>query len=401
MRALLRYVFGVGCLMIGVASMVDCSKVSTVSAAETLGLVATQPASGRFVKTDRGYMVPYTAKIPGTNVEYEMQPIPGGKFLCGSPASEPKRGKDEGPQFEVEVAPFWIGAKEIRWAEYKQYMALHDIFKTFVSEKLRLITPENKHQVITAPSNLYDPSFTFSLGDEPQLPAVTMSQYAAKQYTKWMTGITGHFHRLPTEAEWEYACRAGTTTAYYFGDDPKLLKEYEWFFDNSNETTHDVGKKKPNPWGLYDMHGNVQEWVLDEYKPDTYAKFAGKPVTAANAIVWPTKLFPRSVRGGCFDDPPELCRSARRRASNDDEWRAEDPNIPKSPWWFTNRLAIGVGMRIVRMLDEPPVADRKKFWDADLPQIVEHTELRIDQEGRGARGVADLDLPAAIKKLGN
>ena len=196
-----------------------------------MGLVKQQPASGRFVKTDRrGYMIPYTATIPGTDVTFQMEPIPGGKFKCGSPASEPKRKDDEGPQFEVEVEPFWMGTYEVAWAEYKQYMSLHDIFKRFVAEKIRKITPENKAMVITAPSNLYDPSFTFSLGDEPKLPAVTMSQYAAKQYTKWMSGITGDFYRLPTEMEWEYACRAGTTTAFSFGDDPKLMREYGWTF---------------------------------------------------------------------------------------------------------------------------------------------------------------------------
>lgn len=381
-------------------SVVVAAVSASLSAQETAGLVKQQPASGRFVKTDRGYMVPYKTTIPGTDIVFEMQPIPGGKTKIGSPATEAKRGADEGPQFEVEFEPFWMGTYEVTWAEYKKYMSLHDVFKQFVAEKIRPITPENKALVITAPSNLYDPSFTFSLGEEPKLPAVTMSQYAAKQYTKWLSGVTGEFYRLPTECEWEHAARAGSSTAYHFGDDPKLLKEYEWTFDNSGETTHDVGKKKPNAWGLYDIHGNVSEWTLDEYVVKHYEKFAGKAVKSADAIAWPTRLFPRTVRGGCFDDDAEKCRAAARRGSNDDEWRSEDPNVPKSPWWFTNRLALGVGLRLMRPLNAPTaVAERAKFWDADLEAIVEHVEDRIDKEGRGARGVADRDLPKAIEML--
>jgi formylglycine-generating enzyme required for sulfatase activity len=370
-------------------------------AADPPGLVQQQPASGRFVKTDRGYMVPYTTTIPGSDSTFEMQPIPGGTFKLGSPAGEKGHKADEGPQIEVRIEPFWMATHEVTWSEYKLYMGMHDLFKKLYAAKLHPITDANKHLIVTAPSNLYDPTFTFKLGAEPKLPAVTMSQFAAKQYTKWLSGITGQVFRLPTEAEWEYACRAGSTAAYSFGDDAAQLRDYGWFFDNSGERMHLVGQKKPNPWGLFDMHGNVGEWVLDGYSADGYARLKDKGPVAAwpDSVGWAKKLFPRVVRGGGFEDDAPGCRSAARRKSDDDDWREEDPNFPQSPWWFTSQPALSVGFRPIRPLAEPSLADRDKFWNADLTTLQEDVDHRIDNEGRGARGVASPDLPAAIQKL--
>ena len=363
------------------------------------GLVKEQPASGRFVKTEQGYMVPYTVTIPGSKAKYTMLPIPGGVLQMGSPRKEANREANEGPQFEVTLEPFWMGKYEVTWAEYMKYMSMHDIFKDFETHKMRLITESHKADVITAPSNLYDPSFTFVNGEAPDLPAVTMSQYAAKQYTKWLSLLSGRFYRLPSEAEWEYACRAGTTTAYHFGDDASKLVKYGWFYDNANETTHPIGQKLPNPWGLYDMHGNVAEWVFDALLKDGYKQFDGKKLKMEEAIAWPKKLYPRVSRGGNWDLDAEDCRSAARLGSADDEWRAEDPNIPLSPWWFTSGPALGVGMRLIRPLGVVEGKDRDRYWEATLEQIIEDVDYRIDEEGRGARGFVDPRLPGAIEEL--
>lgn len=368
-------------------------------AAQTVGLAPTAPTTGRSVQTDAGYMVPYKAVIPGTSVEFEMVPIPGGTFTMGSPDDEEGREGNEGPQFTVRVEPFWMARCEVTWAEYRQYMALYGIFKEFETRGERKVTAENQIDAITAPTELYDPSFTFEYGEDPQLPAVTMTQYAARQYTKWLSRITGQFYRLPSEAEWEYACRAGTKTAYSFGDDPDQLAEYGWYFDNSDSKPHPVGQKKANPWGLYDMHGNVAEWTLDQVLDDGYQKFAGKTLTAADALVWPTKVTPRAVRGGHWDDEAAACRSAARLGSQERDWKEEDPNLPLSPWWFTSDPTRGVGFRIVRPLSEPPSkAAKQRYWAIDDELTREAVENRL-HEGRGASGLVDPALPEAIKAL--
>jgi len=363
------------------------------------GLLATPPTEGRFVQTDLGTMVAYDRTIPGTKVAISMTPIAGGQARMGSPENEPGRNDDEGPTCQVEVDPFWMGTYEITWVQYKEFMKLCNIFDRFNDLGIRQISEDNAVDAITAPSNLYDPSFTFQSGEDPQLPAVSMSQYAAKQFTKWLSKVTGEFYRLPTEAEWEYACRAGTTTAYFFGDDPAKIDDYAWHTDNSDWEAQLVGQKLPNPWGLYDMHGNAAEWVLDEYNAEHYATLQGSGVSTAQAIRWPTKLFPRVLRGGSWDHEIQDCRSASRGQSDDDTWRSYDPNSPQSPWWFASDESQGVGFRIVRPLQPPPKQEWAKYWDADLEVITRVVNRLIDEEGRGERGIVDPSLPAAIEKL--
>ncbi len=367
----------------------------------TEGLVDQKPADQPSIKTAAGYMVAYSDTIPGTAVTFEMVPIPGGKFLMGSATGEAERNDDEGPQVEIHLPPMWVAKHEVTWSEYRQYMELCSVFEKFDDAGIRQIMDENKIDAITAPSKLYEPSFTFAAGEGPRHPAVSMSQYAAKQYTKWLSLLTGHFYRLPTEAEWEYACRAGTNTAYGFGDDPAKLAQYAWYYDNADDETHPVGEKKPNAWGLYDMHGNASEWVIDAYDAKRYTQLATKQetVSAQAAFLDNKTLFPRVLRGGSWNlDPPD-CRSAARRQSNDDEWRSYDPNSPTSPWWFASDESQDVGFRIVRPLETPPRSMCESFWGTEISSVLRVVNKRIDEEGRGERGIVDDGLPAAIKNL--
>ena len=302
-------------------------------------------------------MKPYTDRITDSKVTFDMIPIRGGTFRMGSPDGERGHKPDESPVHEVKISPFWMGKCEVTWNEYEIFM-----FKLDIARRKQLggvATALDKFSdVVARPTKPYT-DMTFGMGKEG-FPAICMTQLAAKKYCQWLSAKTGRYYRLPTEAEWEYACRAGTTTAYSFGDDPGKLDEYAWSYDNSDDAYHPVGKKKPNPWGLFDMHGNVAEWCCDQYVPDFYKQFAGK--TAVNPLAVPTTIEPCVVRGGSWDDDPEALRSAARRGSHKD-WKQQDPQIPQSIWYYTD--ALFVGFRVVRPLVEP-TADEKAGYELDL-----------------------------------
>ena len=369
----------------------------------------TRPSGdGPAIEVPGGWMVAYDETIPGTGVTFRMMPVPGGRCRIGSPEGESDRSADEGPQVEVTVEPFWLGRCEVSWAEYKRYMAAFELFKAMRAANIRPITPANEADAVTAPSALYDPTTTFVNGEDDALPAVTMTQFAARQYTKWLSGLTGRFYRLPAESEWEYACRAGTQTAWNVGDDLEDLDDAAWFADNADETPHAVGQKAANAWGLHDMHGNVAEWCVDELVAGGYGRQAAlpQPVRVADAITWPQKLYPRVLRGGAYYDDAAQCRSAARRGSRDaggtrdhPDWKDVDPNLPKSPWWYTEEPALGVGMRVARPLAEPEISVRRRWWDADIDSIKADTSDRV-QQGRGALGIVDPELPADLKAEG-
>jgi formylglycine-generating enzyme required for sulfatase activity len=302
-------------------------------------------------------MKPYAEPIEHTDVFVEMIPIRGGSFLMGSPDDEPERSDDEGPQREVKISPFWMGKFEVTWDQYDTWREQTDQLR----RKAFSIKPNARDLLVdgvSKPTEEYtDMSFGMGKG---KYPAICMTQHAARMFCKWLSAKTGRYYRLPTEAEWEYACRAGTTSAYSFGDEPDELEQYAWFFDNSDDAYHEVGQKKPNPWGLHDMHGNVSEWVLDQYV-EPYPKDGDK----VDPLLIPTTLYPRVVRGGSWEDDPDRLRSAARVGS-DEDWKQQDPQIPRSIWYHTD--ALGVGFRVVRPLVEPSEEEKANKWDNSAPE---------------------------------
>jgi len=290
----------------------------------------------------------YEEKLPGTDVSFKMVPIKGGVFTFGSPAAEKGRADDEGPQKQVTIAPFWMGTCEVTFDEYDVYAD---------ADKDKTPTPDG----MTRPSPPYI-DLTLGMGKSGGYPANSMSQYGALMYCRWLYAKTGVFYRLPTEAEWEYACRAGAATAYPFGNDTAQLKEYAWYKANSGDKYHKVGQLKPNAWGLYDMLGNVAEWTLDQYDAQ-FLEHAG----AKDPWNKPTAKTPRTIKGGHYQDDAAHVRCAARLKS-DPAWNRRDPQIPKSKWW--NADAPFIGFRIVRPLKQPTKAEAEQFFAEVLDKYV-------------------------------
>ncbi len=226
-----------------------------------------------------------------------------------------------------------MGKCEVTWDEYDLYWV-----------KKPGVTPPPKTDkdksadAVSRPTPPYSDE-TFGHGREGN-PVLCITHHAAMKYCEWLSAKTGKYYRLPTEAEWEWACRAGTTTAYSFGDNPEQLGDCAWYDKNAEEVAHKVRQKKANPWGLYDMHGNVAEWCLDLYQKDVYSKSPlDKPIVEPVSL--PTaNRYPYVARGGSWIDPPEMCRSAARRFSEKD-WLKRDPQRPQSIWWMTDADFVG------------------------------------------------------------
>jgi formylglycine-generating enzyme required for sulfatase activity/tRNA A-37 threonylcarbamoyl transferase component Bud32 len=213
----------------------------------------------------------FTEKLPN-RVTLEMVSLPAGEFLMGSPDSDPDAASAEKPQHQVKVNSFAIGKYPVTQAQYEAVMG-------------------------TNPSR-----FKNNL----QNPVEKVSWNDAQAFCRKLSQITGKTYRLPTEAEWEYACRAWTTTRYYFGDDASQLGDYAWYSANSQSKTHPVGQKKPNAWGLYDMSGNVWEWCEDNWH-DSYEN------APKDGSAWLTNDNDyKIVRGGSWYYDPNVCRSAYR-----------------------------------------------------------------------------------------
>jgi formylglycine-generating enzyme required for sulfatase activity len=208
--------------------------------------------------------------------------ITPGSFTIGSESNEAGRGSDEGPQTAIMITQgFWMSQFEVTQAEYIETIGSNP--STFTKDPQQPVEKVNWHE------------------------AVAYCRQLTAEATEAGTLPQGHIFRLPTEAEWEYACRAGTSTRFSYGDDPSdsELGEVAWYVENSNSSPHPVGQLEPNPWGLYDMHGNVWEWCYDQWQ---YAYPGGK----LRDFLASEDGWLRVARGGSWLYSAANCRSANR-----------------------------------------------------------------------------------------
>ena len=284
----------------------------------------------------------YTVTIPNTTVSYAMAPVPAGEFLMGS--AGPGAKADEQPPHKVRLDAFWMQAHEVTWDAYLMFM--------FADQANERDHPDGLVDALSRPTA---PFLEMSFGrGNSGFPAISMTQHAANKFAEWLSAKTGEYYRLPTEAEWEYACRAGATSGSV-----EPLADYAWFKKNSaapgfpNGTYHKIGTKKPNAWGLYDMLGNVMEWTLDQYAPYTAA-------AAENPWVRATAAYPHAVRGGSWNDDDTRV-SCTARVASDASWKKQDPQLPKSVWYVTD--AQWLGFRLVRPAALPSAEEMYRAWN--------------------------------------
>ncbi len=270
----------------------------------------------------------------GAKLSLDMVFIPGGAFTMGSPADEADREEQEGPQRQVQVNPFYLCTTE---ATLELFLAFYQetgtAKKDFIDTEAAQKEEEVKDGVnaITGPTPVYG---DMTMGYSKKHPAIGGTWHNAMTFCRWLSQKTGKNYRLPTEAEWEYAARAGSKSPFGVCDSEEGLKDYAWFDANANMEPHAVGTKKPNAWGLYDMNGNVREWVQDFYSPTAYSlDIKDNPAGPKDGKV-------HVARGGFYDSPAGELRCAAR-AFEEDWWRMNDPQIPKSKWWLPQIDSIG------------------------------------------------------------
>jgi sulfatase modifying factor 1 len=289
----------------------------------------------------------------GEKVSFDMVLIPKGSFTMGSPVDEAGREDHEGPQHEVRLEQFYLCTKEttieLFLAYYQETVsAKRDFIEVQEAKKDTEQQGKDEVDAITGPTPVYG---DMTMGYEETHPAMGMTWHNAMTFCRWLSMKTGKKYRLPTEAEWEHACRAGTTNIFGVGNDSSGLKDFAWYEANADSETNPVGKKKPNAWGLYDMSGNVREWVFDFYSPTAY-KEAAKKNPAVNPK-GPKTGKVHIARGGDYSSSVEALRSAAR-SFEEDWWRSGDPQIPKSIWWLPEMDFIG--FRVARSVE----TDNKK-----------------------------------------
>jgi formylglycine-generating enzyme required for sulfatase activity len=282
----------------------------------------------------------YNQSIPGTSVKFSLTAIPAGKFQMGSKSM--MADNDESPVKEVEVSPFWMGTKEVSFAEWDLYFKDNQLPQSKTIDGVTRATPQYT-------------DLTWGMGRDANHPTNSMSHTAAVMYCKWLYSKTGFFFRLPTEAEWEYACKANAPA---ISIDANVLGEHGYFKDNSESKFHHTGEKKPNAFGLYDMLGNLSEWTIDQYDPAYLTKIEIK-----DPMNLPVSKYPKTVKGGSYMDKATELRCSNRIASSPD-WNQRDPQIPKSKWWLTDGMFVGI--RVVRPLKQPSKEEIEKFYNLYL-----------------------------------
>ncbi|MGD0092528.1 MAG: SUMF1/EgtB/PvdO family nonheme iron enzyme [Planctomycetota bacterium] len=245
-----------------------------------------------------------TALDLGGGVKMELVPVQAGEFMMGSDNEQP----EEKPAHKVQIGkPFYIAKYKTTVAQFRMFAeaAKYQTLAEQDGNKGHSWGPEGRLKEV-AGVNWKMPGFP----QEDSHPVCLVAWDDAREFCKWAARKTGRAVALPTEAQWEYACRAGTTTRFNTGDKDSDLEQAAWFDGNSDHRTHLVGEKKPNAWGLYDMHGNVCEWCEDCYQKDYY-----KESPAADPP-GPLPGEQRVLRGGSCNFPPWFCRSGHRAAAS-------------------------------------------------------------------------------------
>jgi sulfatase modifying factor 1 len=304
----------------------------------------------------------YTEHIPKSSVSFNMIAIPGGTFKMGSPSGEPFRREDEGPVREVEVSRFFMAEIETSWDEYLAfYVQTAAEGRSTDSEGLRNKKTSSTDAISGATPPYGQPDQGWGLGNRP---AISFSFHAAETYCKWLSQVTGKTYRLPTEAEWEYACRAGSAGPYFFPGDPRkfektglrarfsqndtaVINTYVIYKGNSPTKTQLPDRVKPNPFGLRNMSGNVAEFCSDWYRADSYSQYPSGIVRDPKG---PSEGTEHVIRGGSFLSTADAVRSAARDYTHTQAWLKTDPQMPKSIWWYSD--CFNVGFRVVCEYDE-------------------------------------------------
>lgn len=289
-----------------------------------------------------------------TGVQFEMLPVKSGTFTW--------KGEKEGDTLEVALSAFWMGKTEVTWEEYEPFM-LSQIPRQKDGQVLDFMREQIKNDIdfLSRPTPPYHP-MTFGMKRDGH-PALSMTQHAANKYCQWLSYQTGHFYRLPTEAEWEYVCRAGSKTKYSWGDSEAEADKYAWLGGDASSHYQKPAQKKPNAWGFYDMHGNVLEWTLDQYVSNRLAHFGKKKVT--NPWVKATKPYPHVVKGGHWKQKVTDITAAARHQSSPN-WKQSDPQDPKSLWYHTDTPWLG--MRVVRPVKIPTVEEMYHYWNSGVEE---------------------------------